>query len=198
MSIPREEYETVARRAELLVPAEEIERAMDRMAAEISAELSGADPLILCVMTGAVVVVGRLLPRLGFPLRLDYLHATRYREATTGGELTWLHRPADAIRGQHVLVVDDILDEGITLDAAVRVCRDDGAASVRSAVLVEKDRPRTRPCEPDFVGVTVPDRYVYGYGLDYRGYFRNAAGIYAVASADLGRSDDSEVSTVGT
>jgi hypoxanthine phosphoribosyltransferase len=155
------------------------------MAIAITAELAEKDPLVLCVMTGALVVVGRLVPRLQFQLRLDYLHATRYRGATSGGDLTWLHRPTEAIRGQHILVVDDILDEGVTLDAALRACRDDGAASVRSAVLVEKERPRVCPCNPDFVGVKVPDRYVYGYGLDYKDYFRNAAGIYAVADEDV-------------
>ena len=185
MSIPPQEYETVARRAELLISAQDLERSLDRMAIAITAELAGRDPLVLCVMTGALIVAGRLLPRLHFQLRLDYLHATRYRGATSGGDLTWLYRPSEAIRGQHVLVVDDILDEGVTLDAAVLACRDDGAASVRSAVLVEKERPRARPCNPDFVGVKVPDRYVYGYGLDYKDYFRNAAGIYAVADEDV-------------
>lgn len=158
---------------------------MDRMAAAITRALGGRDPLILCVMTGAVVVVGRLLPRLEFQLRLDYLHATRYRGATAGGELVWLHRPSEAVRGQHVLVVDDILDEGLTLEAAVRACREDGAASVQSAVLVEKDRPRANDFSADFVGVKVPDLYVYGCGLDYRGYFRNVDGIYAVAPEDV-------------
>jgi len=162
-----------------------MERAMDRMAAAITRALGGRDPLILCVMTGAVVVVGRLLPRLEFQLRLDYLHATRYRGATAGGELVWLHRPSEAVRGQHVLVVDDILDEGLTLEAAVRACREDGAASVQSAVLVEKDRPRANDFSADFVGVKVPDLYVYGCGLDYRGYFRNVDGIYAVAPEDV-------------
>jgi hypoxanthine phosphoribosyltransferase len=185
MRITPEQYEGVARRAERILSAEEMERALDRMAAGIAETLAGKDPLILCVMTGAVVVVGRLLPRLDFQLRLDYLHATRYRGATRGGELDWRYRPSAAVRRQHVLVVDDILDEGITLAAAVRACREDGAASVHSAVLVEKVRPHAEGFQADFVGVKVPDRYVYGYGLDYRDYFRNAAGIYAVADEDV-------------
>ncbi len=184
MTMTREEYEAVASRATLVIPGEEMEKALDAMAARITAALAGKDPLILCVMTGAVVVVGRLLPRLRFQLRLDYLHATRYRGATSGGELTWLRRPAAAVRGQHVLVVDDILDEGFTLAAAVRACHEDGAASVRSAVLVEKDRARARGVSADFVGVRLPDRYLYGYGLDYKGYFRNADGIFAVDPRD--------------
>lgn len=138
MTITNEQYDAVATRAKLLVTAEEIEAAMDRMAEEITHVLADKDPLVLCVMTGAVVMVGRLLPRLGFQLRLDYLHATRYRGATCGSDLVWLHRPSEVVRRRHVLVVDDILDEGVTLEAALCACREDGAASVRSAVLVEK------------------------------------------------------------
>jgi hypoxanthine phosphoribosyltransferase len=185
VTIPKENYDTVAARSRLIVSSEELEAAMDRMAGKISADLAGRDPLVLCVMTGAVVVLGRLLPRLDFQLQLGYLHATRYRGATSGGELAWLHRPTDVIRGRHVLLVDDILDEGLTLEAAARACREDGAASVRSAVLVEKLRTRDCAFEADYVGVEIPNRYVFGYGLDYKGYFRNANGIYAVADEDV-------------
>lgn len=185
MHITREEYETVAARAELLVSGAEIERAMDRMAEAITAVLGERDPLVLCVMTGGVPFVGRLLHRLRFPLRLSYIHATRYRGTTSGGSLEWRYRPSEAIRGEHVLVVDDILDAGLTLEAVVAACQEDGAASVHSAVLVEKIRERPCDCRADFVGVRVPDRYLYGCGLDYKGYFRNADGIYAVAAQDV-------------
>ncbi|MEA3276611.1 MAG: hypoxanthine-guanine phosphoribosyltransferase [Pseudomonadota bacterium] len=185
MSITREQYEAVAARARLLVPAEEMERILDRLAEAITAVLAHKDPLVLCVMTGGVIAAGRLLPRLGFPLRLDYVHATRYRGETSGGRLEWLHRPSPRIAGQHVLVVDDILDEGVTLDAIVRAVQEDGAASVHSAVLVEKNRERHVECRADFVGVRLPDRYLYGYGLDYKEYFRNADGIFAVADEDV-------------
>jgi len=185
MTLTRQEYEAIALRAQLVVSADEMEAAIDRMASEITADLAGADPLVLCVMTGAVVAVGRLLPRLDFQLQLGYMHATRYRDTTSGGEIAWLHRSAEAVCGRHVLLVDDILDEGLTLEAAAAACGEDGAASVRSAVLVEKDRPRSCAFVADYVGLKIPDRYVFGYGLDYRGYFRNAAGIYAVADIDV-------------
>lgn len=185
MKIPRPDYDAIAARAELLVSAADMELALDRMAGEIAAVLADKDPLVLCVMTGAVVAVGRLLPRLGFPLRLDYIHATRYQGATSGGDLAWRYRPSEAIRGEHVLVVDDILDAGVTLDCVARACREDGAASVHTAVLVEKLRPRSPDLAADFVGVRVPDRYLIGYGLDYRNYFRNVPGVYAVADRDI-------------
>lgn len=182
MKIDANHYAAVAERADCLVTAAEIEAALDRMAADLTARLAGKDPLVLCVMTGAVVVAGLLLPRLHFPLRLDYIHASRYQGATSGGEIVWRHRPSAAMRGEHVLILDDILDEGITLEQIVRACHEDGAASVQTAVLVEKQRPHQ--CEADVVGVQVADRYLYGYGLDYKNYFRNAPGIYAVADAD--------------
>lgn len=179
------DIEGVKARAELLVPAEEVERALDRLAKEITRSLGGQDPLVLAVMNGGLVMAGQLLTRLDFPLRLDYVHATRYRGATRGGVLQWRHRPAAAIAGQPVLILDDILDEGLTLAAIAEACQEDGAASVQSAVLVDKLRPRTVSYQADFVGVRLPDRYLFGYGLDYRGYLRNAAGIYAIADIDL-------------
>jgi hypoxanthine phosphoribosyltransferase len=183
MKLSSTQYAAVAERAECLVTATEIETALDRMAAVVTERLADKDPLVLCVMTGAVILSGLLLPRLNFQLRVDYIHASRYQGATSGGEMVWRYRPSAAIHGEHVLVLDDILDEGITLDQVVRACHEDGATSVLSAVLVEKQRPHQ--CVADVVGVQVPDRYLYGYGLDYKNYFRNAHGIFAVADADI-------------
>jgi hypoxanthine phosphoribosyltransferase len=185
VKISRQDYDAIAARAEMLVSETEMEQAMDRMASEISAVLADKDPLVLCVMTGAVVAVGRLLPRLEFPLRLDYVHATRYQGATSGGKMAWRYRPSEAVRGEHILIVDDILDAGVTLDCVVRACREDGAASVHTAVLVEKLCPRAPGLGADFVAVRVPDRYLMGYGLDYRHYFRNVRGVYAVSDMDI-------------
>ncbi len=167
--------------AELLYRPHEVEAAFDRMAEAISLQLSGSDPVVLCVMNGGVIPTAGLLTRLDFPLRQDYVHATRYRGATSGGELHWLKRHSEPVEGQNVLVVDDILDEGITLESIVRACREEQAESVFSAVLVEKRRPRNNQFRPDFVGLVVEDRYVFGYGMDYKGYLRNAPGIFAVA-----------------
>jgi hypoxanthine phosphoribosyltransferase len=183
MKLSAETYEAIAARAELLVSPQEMEQALDRMARAITERLAGTDPLVLCVMTGGAVAAGLLLPRLPFQLRLGYCHLTRYRGRTSGGELHWQYRPSDAIRGEQVLVLDDILDEGVTMDAVVGACREDGAANVTSAVLVKKARPHR--CEADFFGVEVADRYLFGYGLDYKGYFRNASGIFAIADQDL-------------
>ncbi|AFL75039.1 hypoxanthine-guanine phosphoribosyltransferase [Thiocystis violascens] len=183
MKLDAIEYAAIAGRADCLVTPAEMDAALDRMAGVLTERLAGKDPLVLCVMTGGIVVTGLLLPRLHFQLRLDYLHASRYRGTTSGGEIVWRYRPSEAIRGEHILVLDDVLDEGVTLDQVIRACHEDGAASVLSAVLVEKCRPHQ--CEADVVGVRVPNRYLYGDGLDYKNYFRNAHGVFAVADEDL-------------
>jgi hypoxanthine phosphoribosyltransferase len=180
-----EQYQGVRERSELLVDRTGVEAALDRMASEITAVCADKDPLVLCVVTGGIVTAGLLLPRLDFALRLEYVHASRYRGATSGGRLHWLHRPSDAVRGEHVLVVDDIFDEGVTMAMIVDACHQDGAASVRSVVLTEKRRARATDYRPDIVGLVLPDRYVMGYGLDYKSYFRNAPGIYAAADEDV-------------
>lgn len=180
-SITAEQALAVLREAELLCPPEQIETALDRLAAAIAARLEGSDPLVLMVMNGAFVTTARLLTRLRFPLRVGYLHATRYRSGTRGGEIDWIARPRPAVAGQAVLVVDDIFDEGDTLKAILDEVRRQGAAAVYSAVLVNKRHERKIPgLTVDFAGLDVPDRYVFGCGMDYKEYWRQLPAIYAV------------------
>ncbi|HKJ94862.1 MAG TPA: hypoxanthine-guanine phosphoribosyltransferase [Gammaproteobacteria bacterium] len=167
--------------AEVIHDASAIDPALDRMASAITEVLAGTRPLVLGVMTGAIVPMGRLLPRLSFPLEVDYIHASRYHGSTMGRDLVWLARPQTPLKGRTILVVDDILDEGHTLAGIIQECRDEGAAAVHTAVLVDKRHDRRVPgLTADFAGLTVPDRYVFGAGMDYRGYFRNVDGVYAV------------------
>jgi hypoxanthine phosphoribosyltransferase len=127
------------------------------------------------------VTAARLLARLRFPLRVGYLHATRYRSGTRGGEIDWIAHPRPAVTGQVVLVVDDIFDEGDTLQAILNDVRRQGAAAVYSAVLVNKRRDRKVPgLTVDFVGLEVSNRYVFGCGMDYQEYWRQLPAIYAV------------------
>jgi len=168
--------------ADLLATQAEVERGIDRMAAEITERLRDARPLVLCVMNGGLIVAGQILPKLRFPLEIDYVHATRYGDRTKGAELEWKVMPKEEMGGRTVLLLDDILDEGVTLDALARHCREQGAHEVLLAVLVEKLHLRkVRPgMRADFSGLEVGDRFLFGYGLDYKGYWRNAPGIYAV------------------
>jgi len=180
MSITAQQALGVFKQAQQLYSQAQVEAALTRMAAVITAQLSESNPLVLCVMTGAVIPAGQLLTQLNFPLQLDYIHATRYRGQTQGGELHWLVKPVSTLQGRVVLIIDDILDEGFTLAAIIDDCRAAGAHSVYTAVLVDKIRDRKHGMRADFVGLEVEDRYIFGYGMDYKGYLRNAAGIYAV------------------
>jgi hypoxanthine phosphoribosyltransferase len=181
---PVREARQVLAAADPLYSRHEIETALDRMAADIGQALGDADPLLLCVMTGGLVPASELFTRLEFPVQLDYLHATRYEGTRGGSELKWITRPSQSLQGRTVLVVDDILDEGLTLAAILAYCHEQGASAVYSAVLVEKlHQRRASGLTADFVGVQVEDRYVFGYGMDYHGYWRNVRGIYAVAGS---------------
>jgi Hypoxanthine-guanine phosphoribosyltransferase len=168
--------------ADLLYSAEDIAAMLNRMAAEITETLADKNPLVLCVMTGGVILTGHLLTRLMFPLEQDYLHATRYRGETSGSKtITWLHKPDTSLEGRHVLLVDDILDEGYTLREITHWCQERGAAAVYVAVLADKQHERrVEGIHRDFSALELPDRYVFGFGMDYKEYWRNANGIYAV------------------
>ena len=152
------------------------------MAAEITARLADANPLVYAVMNGGLILAGRILPRLPFPLEVAYLHATRYGHAIQGTLLDWRVRPTQDLRGRTVLVLDDILDEGHTLEAIIAHLKEEGAAEVLSAVLVHKlhERKAKPGMRADFTGLDIPDRFLFGCGMDYKGYWRNAPGIYAV------------------
>jgi hypoxanthine phosphoribosyltransferase len=168
------------READLVCSEQEVGRAIERVAAEVTARLADANPLVLSVMGGAMVFTGRLLPLLPFPLQLDYLHVTRYDGKTRGSEVRWKAGPRTDIRGRTLLVVDDILDEGNTLAAVRDRLLAEGAAAFFSAVFADKDIGRPKPIRADFVGVCVPDRYVFGFGMDINEYWRNLPAIYAV------------------
>jgi hypoxanthine phosphoribosyltransferase len=182
MSIDTDKAQEVLESADRLVSQEEVEAALDRMAADIGRVIGAREPLLLCVMTGGLIVSSELFTRLRFPVQLDYLHATRYQGTQGGKVLKWITRPSQTLEGRTVLVVDDILDEGLTLAAILDYCREQGAEAVYSAVLVEKIHARKAgDLQADFVGLRVEDRYLFGYGMDYHGYLRNVKGIYAVA-----------------
>ena len=134
----------------------------------------------MCVMGGAVVFSGQLLPKLNFPLEFDYVQASRYHNQTEGQNLVWKVEPKDNVRGRTVLLLDDILDEGHTLAAIKEKCLAQGAKEVVIAVLVEKRLERSKPIAADFVGLTVPNRYVFGCGMDAYGWWRNLPAIYAL------------------
>ena len=166
-----------------------LEQAIARMAAPIRDYFAGSVPVYLTVMNGGLPFAGRLameIGALGLDLEFDYLHATRYRGATSGGELTWKHRPSTALAGRRVLLADDILDEGHTLRGIVEWCRAEGATDVRIAALAVKRHDRcVEGVHADWFGVDVPDRYVFGYGMDFQEQGRNLPAIHALTDGAL-------------
>jgi hypoxanthine phosphoribosyltransferase len=177
-----EEAGRVLAESDLLVSESDVVTAITRMALEMTDELKGANPVLVCCMNGGLVFAGQLLTKLVFPLQVDYVHATRYGHEINGVALDWKVRPQIDLHGRTVVLLDDILDEGVTLAAIAGYCRKQGAANVMMAVLIEKLHLRkvTPGMRADFTGIEVGDRFLFGYGLDYKGYWRNAPAIYAL------------------
>ena len=182
MSADLEHIRQVMREADCLYTEAEVEAAIARVGAQITAEMAEFNPVVFCVMNGGLIFAGKLLTHLKFPLESSYLHATRYRNQTSGGDLFWKAKPEVSFMDRHVLIIDDILDEGHTLSAIVDFCKHSGARQVHTAVLIDKDHDRKASpgLKADYAGLSCVDRYVFGYGMDYKAYWRNAAGIYAV------------------
>lgn len=166
--------------SDLIASAEEVQAAVRRVASEIEQRLASAYPLVLAVMGGAVVFAGQVLPLLRFPLDFDYIHASRYGGATRGAGVDWKVSPPGLARGRNVLVLDDILDHGETMSVIRQRLLELGAADFHCAVLVEKTLQMAKPIQPDFVGLRIPDRFVFGCGMDAKGFWRNLPEIRAM------------------
>jgi hypoxanthine phosphoribosyltransferase len=166
--------------SDLVAGAPQVQAAIDRLAQEVTQAFVECYPLVLVVMGGAVVFAGQLLPKLRFPLDFDYVHATRYGDAVQGGGIDWKVTPPDYVRDRAVLVLDDILDGGQTLRAIIDRLLALGAKSVKCAVLVEKILAHKKPITADFVGLRIPDCFVFGCGMDAKGYWRNLPEIRAI------------------
>lgn len=177
-----EQMRAVRSHSRQLFDLAEVDRAIARMADALTADYRELNPVCLVLLNGGVIFAGRLLPLLDFPLEQDYVHATRYEGKTAGGHLSWRMPPQEDLQGRHVLVLDDVLDEGATLTAVMDACEEQGAASVRSAVLVDKrhERKARANLRADYTGLDAEDAYLFGCGMDYRNYWRNAPGIFAV------------------
>ncbi|MBS1160957.1 MAG: Phosphoribosyltransferase [Proteobacteria bacterium] len=171
---------TMLLNADLIHSETTVQTALADVAGRIRARLADKNPLVLCVMTGGVIFTGQLLPKLDFPLDFDYLHATRYGPETQGGKISWRMAPWMSVKGRTVLVVDDILDEGVTLAAVKESLIRLGAEEVLLAVFTDKLNGKNKPIAADFVGLPVPDRFVFGYGMDVDGAWRNLPAIYAL------------------
>lgn len=179
------EINDVHHNAACLFTREQVSDAIKTLAIQIANDYHDLNPVVMCIMNGGLVFCGELLLHLSFPLELDYSHTSRYRAGTDPDALQWISVPSLSLANRHVLLVDDILDEGHTLIALLKACHEQGAESVKSAVLINKKHQRKADASlaADYVALEVDDHYVFGYGMDYKGYLRNAPGIYAVQPA---------------
>ncbi|MFQ3186619.1 MAG: hypoxanthine phosphoribosyltransferase [Marinomonas primoryensis] len=166
--------------ADCLVDEAKLNEALDKMAVQITIDLADRRPLVLCVMNGGLVPTAALIERLNFPLELDYIHATRYGMETEGASLNWLSYPKTSLKDRHILVVDDIFDQGHTLQAISQWLKAQETSSVYTATVINKLHDRKTNMVPNYVGTDVADRFLFGYGMDYKGFFRNVKGIYAI------------------
>lgn len=174
----------VYKTATCLYSRKEIESALDAMAESITNQLGNSNPILIGVVVGGIVTLGNLLPRLNFLLEVDYIHATRYQQSLRGQEFQLKVKPGLNLQDRTIILVDDILDGGITMQCLIDFCHQESVAAVHSAVLVDKREARIFGGleKADFVGLEIDNHYVFGYGLDYKGYLRNAPGIFQVAS----------------
>lgn len=172
--------------AECVAARDEVEAAYRRIALALDSRFADRDPLLIAVLEGGRIPAREISRRLRIAHGTDALRVGRYGRSATGGQLTWHARPESPLAGRTVVIVDDILDEGVTLAAVMRHCVDAGAREVTSCVLAEKSRTNRRSgLTPDFMGLTVPDRYLVGCGMDYQGRWRELPALYALPEAAL-------------
>lgn len=181
MSNPDHKAQQILANSEKIIPAAAVEAALNKMATVIQKDLSELDPVVLVVMNGALIPAGLLLSRLSFPFKIGYLHATRYQGKTTGGELEWIAQPSIPVKDRPILLIDDIFDEGTTLEAITQSLLEMGATKVYTATLFNKVHHRKpENFKVDYIGLDVPDRYVFGCGMDCNEYWRNLDSIWAL------------------
>lgn len=177
-------FDGALKAAKCLFNEEQVEQCISNIAVSLNEEFNeaGSDVAVLTIMNGAMVFSGKLLTQLKFSVEVDYIHATRYGNGTVGGALALLAEPKIELQGKTILLVDDIFDDGITIERVKQYCLDRGAVLVKTVVLAYKDKPRQGESEsisaPDLIGVTVPNEYVFGMGMDAEGFLRNAPGIF--------------------
>ena len=174
----------VLKKADHLYGLSEIQTAIIRLAEQVTKQYKDKNPLLLCVMNGSLVTMGHLLPELNFPLEIDYIHASRYGEKINGGDINWIHKPKSSLVGREVILVEDIVDHGHTLAFLRKYCEDNHCKSLGCVTLVNKLGIEKHCSTPEFIGLSVPNRYVFGFGMDYKGYWRNLPGIYAISEQD--------------
>ena len=174
-------WEEILAYSDVLATKDEVDNSIRQLAETLSDHYHDKNPILLCLMNGGFFFTAMLSQYLAFPLRFDYMHATRYRGKTTGSELEWVKSPQFNLANEHVLLLDDIFDEGITLKVVTDALMEQEPASLESVVLIDKVHQRKPPdFNVKYVGMRLDDRYLFGCGMDYLGHWRHLPQVYAV------------------
>jgi len=172
--------QAILSRSQLVYTHEEIVSAIDLLARKLNRQFKNKKALILPVLTGAIPFVGMLLPRLSFTIEVNYFHVSRYQNNVGTNQIKITHQPSpESVLNQEVLVVDDILDEGITLKLINEQLITMKPKSITNVVLFEKQLDIKKEISAHYVGLYVPDAYVFGFGLDFNGAGRNIPDLYS-------------------
>jgi len=160
--------------SEILIDERAIASRLDELAIQLSADYRNLETTVIPLLNGSYVFAADLLRRIPLPFVVAGWQMASYRGETSTGSMEFLQPPPDDLEGRHILILDDILDTGLTLrsvkETLAKVSR---PASIRTCVLLKKNVPRPPGTDADYVGFEIPDAFVVGYGLDYNGRFRN-------------------------
>lgn len=178
-----QEVEQLKAQGQMVYSKTQVEKAISQVAAHMNSSLADKAPVFICVMNGALIFMGQLMTQLTFPLQINYVHASRYQgEIEAKPQIDWIAKPALSLQDRTVVIVEDILDTGLTMQLIQEYCQQQQAKQILTATLVDKQRPRevANLDHCDFTGLVTSDKFLYGYGLDYKGFLRNEPGIYEV------------------
>ncbi len=158
----------------VLIDEAVIQKRLDVLAEKVKADFEGKPIVVVALLKGAILFMADLLRRVPLPMEIECLNVASYHGGTeSSGVVSFLDKTLPDVKGRSVLVLDDILDTGRTLDAVTKKLEEQGAAEVKTCVLLSKDIPRDMMMEADYTGFVIGDEFVVGYGLDYQGRYRN-------------------------
>jgi hypoxanthine phosphoribosyltransferase len=159
---------------EVLLTQEQIQARVAELGAQLTEDYAGRDPVLISVLKGSIVFLADLVRGMEIPLSIDIMEVSSYGAATeSSGQVRILKDLSNPIEGRHVIVVEDIIDTGLTLNYLLRYLREKAPASLSICCLLDKPARRLTEIEIDYVGFTIPDRFVIGYGLDFGERYRN-------------------------
>ncbi len=162
----------------ILIKRQEIEREVARLARAIEHDYKDNNPLLIGILKGSFIFLADLVRKIDMPLEVDFIRLSSYGSQTeSSGQIKVLSRLNEPVEGRHVLVVEDIIDTGLTTAYFIKYLKRKRPASVRLCALTEKPSRRKTDVQIDYIGFTVPDKFIVGYGIDWNGKYRNLPNI---------------------